>query len=254
MLLEGDGTSLLFVDGQRVRLPEVSAGQTVKLLANQRVHTRTLPCGTQYMLSTLFDNYYLHQRESGVMLALMSRKGNLQDVGFVDEGTRPVVTDKWVFFLKKEVSGSEHLYRCKNGDTAAEGFLWNVQSFCPNVDGSRLIYTDHHGKLLLYNHEKSAHLRDKVLPGSMIVTADDTFYFVCEGEEGNELWSSDNGDTPRMLQTGVFGYLTDAHTAYYLADLAEDGSFTVYSNHRDQRKSRVLCEGVTVPQAAPDAE
>ena len=243
MLQNGD-TTLLFVDAERVILPEVSAGQSLSLVANQRVTVRALRQGTQYMMSTLLDNYYFQTRGTGIMLAYLDDDGRLSDVSFVEDTAAVTVTDKSVFFLQNEKQNEEtrtHLYRCKTGKTEKEALLWDVGTYCANVDGSRILYTNQHGSLFSCRiGSTSEHLCDSIVEGSIAVTVDDTFYFYrTEGE----LWVSDNGEAPRMIRSGVKEFLLDAHTAYYLADCDENGYGTIFTNHRNQRKDSELDKG-----------
>ena len=244
MLQNGD-TTVLFADAERVILPEVSGGQTLSLIANQRVAVRKLFVGTQYMMRTLLDNYYFQTRGTGIMLAYLNGKGKLTDVSFVEDTGAVTVTDKSVFFLQNEKQGEgeirTHLYRCKTGKTEKEPLFWDVSTYCANVDGSRILYTNQHGTLFSCRIGATPqHLADSIIEGSIRVTVDDTFYFYrAEGE----LWASDNGDAPRMIRSGVKEFLVDAHTAYYLAACDENGVGTIFTNHRNQRKDSEFDKG-----------
>lgn len=244
LLLESKGTSLLFADGESRVLPDVAEGERISLLANRRVTVRELPQGRQYMLDTLLRNYYLQNRGSGTMLVYLGGDARLKDVSFVSKAESVTVTDKGVFFLQDNEEVST-LYRCKIGATEKERLEWNVSSFCTNVDGGRLLYTNVHGKLYFRRTEGGVaeQIHDNAVPGSIRVSLDDTFYFYAAD---GELWSSDNGGAPRHIHSGVSSFTVDAHTLYFLVGQGADA--VLYSNHRDQRRSRELQAGISALQ------
>ena len=84
-------------------------------------------------------------------------------------------------------------------------------------------------------------MADSVLAYSLSVTADDLF---CYYTEKGLLNVSDNGREPRVLAEGVVVHTAHAHTLLYITDMKEDGTFTVYTNHRNQRKSDLIAEGI----------
>jgi hypothetical protein len=87
--------------------------------------------------------------------------------------------------------------------------------------------------VILYDHIE--------VEAGITVTADDAFYFY---RAPGKLCVSDNGAAPRELREGVLSVAADAHTAFYTADVTENGTFTVYANHRSRRKDVLLAGGV----------
>ena len=237
----------LFVNGERLLLPELLSTDALELIPNRRVAALTRVVGKQYLVESLCDNYYLHYKGTGKMLVFLERKkdkGELLPVYAVDGRESITVTDKAVFFLSTSQGNATHtnLYYCKAGKTKVEEPLWDVSRFCTNVDGSRILYTDEHGALFSYRLGAfPERLCDSVIKESITVTADDTFYFY--RSEGS-LWASDNGEQLRALRDGVNGMLVDGMTVYYVTDVTEDGCGTVYSNYRNTRKDTKIGERV----------
>ncbi|MBO5355229.1 MAG: hypothetical protein J6B09_04090 [Clostridia bacterium] len=247
-LLFGNGTETrLFVNGERLLLPTLLSTDSIELLPNRRVAIRDIVAGKQYLMESFCDQYYLHYRGTGQMLVFLEKQknqGTLLDVYAVDGRESITVTDKSVFFLSTSQGTATHtnLYRCKTGKTEVEDPHWDVESFCTNVDGSRILFTDVHGALFAYRLEAfPERMCDTVIEESIAVSADDTFYFY--REEGN-LWVSDNADQPRLLHEGVAAFFVDGMTAYYVTDLTEDGYGTVYSNYRNTRKDTKIADRV----------
>ena len=248
LVFNRDFSELLFRKGQRLLLPGVGSTEALELMPNRRVAVRALCVGKQYLTESLCDQYYLHYKGTGLVLAYLEEKkdqGVLTTVYSVDGADSVTVTDKSVFFLSTSQGSAEHtnLYRCKTGKTQVEELYWDVSLFCTNVDGSRLLFTDVHGALFSYRIGSfPERLCDSILEEKGIrVTADDTFYFY--REEG-KLWVSDNGEAPRAVREGV-GFLTvDGMTAYYMTDITEEGFGTVYSNYRNRRKDVLVAERI----------
>ena len=111
-------------------------------------------------------------------------------------------------------------------------------SFTPNVDGSRILYTNAEGAL--YSQAIGAapvRLCDSIFGNVCGVTLDDAFYFFCA--EG-QLWVSDNGEAPRLVREGVTEVLLDCHTAYFLADVGDNGNGNIYANNRNRRSDEQI--------------
>lgn len=251
VLIDSEAGTQLWRRGERVVMPDLKTAERLTLLSNQRVATRELVSGKQYLQNSFLKNYYLKkgndEGEGGLILMYLNRKGGLAVVSFVDaQKSAPVVTDKGVYFLvvEKKAEGEEmkHLYRCPAGKSEAERLSWDVQEFCPNTDGSRLLYTDQHGALYAMKLESvPVRLSDTVNAGSIRVTLDDAFYYYI----GETLYTSDNGDTPRVLwESAAPATATDGHTAYFL-QLDADGTFSVYTNHRNRRHQELVATGIS---------
>ena len=243
-----DGSEMkLFADGERLLIPDLASTERLELQANHRVAVRELTSGRQYLMRTLLKNYYLHYRGSGVMLVFLKKDGSMQDVSYVDGADTVTVTDKSVFFLLTDVGESTsktHLYRCKTGKAECERLLYNVSEFCPNVDGSRILYTDAHGALysLRVGDETPVRLCDSVQADTLCVTSDDTFYF--HRAEDGALCTSDNGGEYRVVCESADAVWTDGYTAYYV-EQKDDGTYLVFANYRNQRRWQQLGERVS---------
>ena len=237
----------LYANGKRLILPAIAATDSLALKANRRVAHRSLYKGTQYLLESLCDNYYLHYSGTAVKLVYLDRKGDkgeITDVSFVDSAESVTVTDRAVYFLKTSEGAAVHtdLYSCGSGKTAVTQVYWDVTRYCTNVDGSRMLFVDIHGALFSYRPGTlSERISDTVVEESLTVTADDVFYYYVE--EG-KLWVSDNGDAPRAVREGVQGFMVDGYTLYYVTDIAENGSGTIYANYRNSRKDTQIATGV----------
>lgn len=237
-----DGVKL-YRKGERVQFTSLGAEQALSLVANQRVHVRAVGVAQQYMMRSFLGNYYLEPaREDGKKpkLHYMDRKGALAEVSYVDGAATVTVTDKAVFFLQTDENDAENhtsLYTVPAGKTAKERLCWDVTSYCANMDGSRVLYTDYHDTLFSLRIGKVAEpISDTVLPETLRVSGDDVF---CYYRTDGELWYSDNGEAPRKAADGVRGFYTDAYTVYYLKDMG-DGTGTVFANHRNKREDRAL--------------
>lgn len=248
VLFYDGGQTRIFRKGENVILPDIASTDLLTLIPNRRVSILSNRVGTHYLMETFFENYYVYSADSTLKLVLLERKkeqGRMTDVSFVDSADSVTVTDKSVFFLRTASGAATHtnLYRCKTGKTEVLDLEWDVQDFCTNVDGSRLLYVDVHGALyslqigavpvILYDHIE--------VQAGITVTADDAFYFY---RAPGKLCVSDNGAAPRELREGVLSVAADAHTAFYTADVTENGTFTVYANHRSRRKDVLLAGGV----------
>lgn len=240
LLFYNDGKTRIFRKGENVILPDLGSSDILRLIPNRRVAYREQRVGTQLLQESFFDNYYVYYADSTVKLVFLERKktqGTVTDVSFADSADVITVTDKSVFFLQTSKGSATHtnLYRCKTGKTEVLDLQWDVQDFCANVDGSRILYIDVHGALysLRVGAVPEILYDSVVVEKGMAVTKDDAFYFY--REEG-KLCVSDNGETPRELRDGVWAVAVDGHTIFYATDMAEDGRCTVYSNYRNRRK------------------
>ncbi len=240
-----NGATVFFVEGVKQTLIGITQSERINLLPNRRVATASLLCGTQYFTDSFFDNYYYNASGTGKKLMYMNGKGELQDLSSVDDLATVTVTDKGIFFLQTDKNGENTttvLYRYENPTAEKELLMWDVSHYITNVDGSKLLYTDTQNTLYLYTHTSGAYrMADSILPYSLAVTADDLF---CYYTEQGVLNVSDNGREPRVLHEGVVVHVTRAHTLLYITDMKEDGTFTVFANHRNQRKSDLIAEGI----------
>lgn len=228
-----------FVKGERMLVPDMGAADTLYLKCNNRVAVRDEAEGSRYLMESFCDNYYVLFTGTAHKLVYLERskgQGVLTHISFVDGPAQVSVTDKYVFFLltdKGESADHTNLWRCTTGKTEEERIVWDVSSFTPNVDGSRILYTNAEGAL--YSQaigSAPVRLCDSIFAGVCGVTLDDAFYFFrAEGQ----LWVSDNGAEPRLVREGVSAVLLDCHTAYLLADVGEDGNGNIYANHRNRR-------------------
>ena len=175
----------------------------------------------------------------------MNARGELSDLSAVDDVNTVTVTDKGIFFLQTNKNGentSTVLYRYETPSAEKETLMWDVSHYLTNSDGSKLLYIDTQNTLYLYTHTSGAsRMADSILPHSLLVTADDLF---CYYTEKGILTVSDNGREPRVLHEGVVVHTAHAHTLLYITDMKEDGTFTVYVNHRNRRKSDLVATGV----------
>jgi hypothetical protein len=237
-----------FVKGERMLVPGVGAADTLYLEANQRVAKRERVVGLQYLMDSFCDNYYVLYTGTACKLIYLERakgQGTVTHISFVDGPGQVSVTDKYVFFLltdRGESANHTNLWRCSTGKTEETMLEWNVSTFIPNVDGSRILYTDVEGAL--YSCTVGAapvRLCDGIFGTVCGVTLDDAFYFFrAEGQ----LWVSDNGETPRPVREGVSAVRTDCHTAYFLTDIGENGTGNVYANNRNRRADEQIAAGV----------
>lgn len=249
LLIHSENGTQLWVRGERVVIPaNLTTGEQLQLLPNQRVAARSLPLCKQYLQNSFRKAYYLKRggEQDGLLLMYLNRKGALSVVSFVDEGAGAVtVTDKGVYFLvvekRDDDSVMKHLYHCAPGKSEAKRLVWDVKEFLANSDGSCVFYTDQHSALYAMRLGQVEERRaDTINAGSLRVTADDAFFY----RVGEMLYTSDNGDEPRVLWgEAAPTVLTDGHTAYFIATEA-DGTLTVYANHRNRRHAEVIATGV----------
>ena len=110
-------------------------------------------------------------------------------------------------------------------------------AFCVNTDGSRLLYIGRENDLYSFavGAKTPNRLADDVRPETLCVTADDVFYCYL----GETLYASDNGDRLRAVRDDADAVAVAAHTAYFLV-WDEDGTFSVYANHRGRRSGDKL--------------
>ncbi len=237
-----------FIKGKQMLVPAVGAADTLLLKQNQRVAVRGLFVGCQYLMDSFCDNYYLLYTGTSVKLIYMKKsrgQGAITEVSFVDGADTVMVTDKYVFFLltdKGESTSHTNLWRCTTGKTEEERMEWDVATFCPNVDGSRILFTNIEGALYSCTVGSApVRLCDSIVTDSIVVSADDAFYFF---REPGKLWVSDNGDAPRLVREDVAALTVDCHAAYYLCGIHEAGAGTVYGNYRNRRADEQLATGV----------
>lgn len=221
----------------------------VTLLPNKQTTERHLPVGRQVVLRTFARNYYLLTNEGGVRLAYLkgNRKtpGHLTPVSAVQSGASVTVTDKAVYFLRMADDGRTELYRTAAGRTTAKHLLWDVISYCPNVDGSRLLYIRDDSALYAARvglfRTVSKRLCDAVDTTSLAVTADDVFYFF---RTDGKLCRSDNGAPLQEVADGVADVAIDGHTVCYLVQDANGAR--VYSNHRNRRRDTEIARDIAL--------
>ncbi len=230
-LVQTDGEAHLFAGEDVILFTSTGAGDGFSYLSNERVAVRVLAVGRQYMQKTFLGGYYLQYRGGETFLQFLDRKGQVREISSVNEN-EVYVTDKSVFFTMTESDGRTLLYRVRTGKTEAE-MLFEIGTYCPNTDGTRVLYTNVHGGLFSYRTGKnSVQIADNIDAGTLCVTADDVFYYT----RGGVLYASENGATPREAAKGVSALLVDTHTLYYLVDQS-DGTQALYTNYRNKAKS-----------------
>jgi len=246
LLFTENGGTVLFVKGERRQIVGVSSTEYLELLPNRRVASRILSNGTQYMLKSFYKNYFLHAEGTGKKLTYLDKKGNLADVSFVDGADTVTVTDKGVYFLQTGVNGenvSRELYHVKSGKTEPSRIEWDVNEYCTNVDGSRVMFRGFENALYVWRAETGAtRLCDSIVAGSLSVTADDLFCFY---RAGGVLTVSDNGGELRDLSEGVVDYVGAVHVLFFATEKAEDGTFSVFANYRSERLCECVATGVS---------
>ncbi len=246
VLFTENGGTVFYADGERQQIIGAASTEYLQLLPNRRVASRTLTSGMQYMISSFYKNYFLHEVGTGQQLTYLNQKGNLLDVSFVDDVTTVTVTDKGAYFLLTNVN-NENIHRvlwyAPKGKTVTRRVDWDVSSYCTNIDGSRVMYTGYEDALYSYRAETgSVRLCDSIVADSLTVTTDDLFCFYrTEGV----LTVSDNGGELRELATDVIGFTVDTHALYYCTAPKEDGTFTVYVNYRNERISNLVLDSVS---------
>jgi hypothetical protein len=243
---------MLWRYGKEVLIPQLKGAENLTLIANQRAIYRDLSVGEQCMVRGFYDNYYLKKGtdEQGTRLAYL-KGGELTEVAFVnEEESRPVVTDKGVYYLEREETNDgvrKHLYLCPIGKTVAHQLSWDVKDFCMNSDGSGMLHVNHQGAL--YASRVSGKRLDSVLIADFIdgglqgVTATDVFYYFVNGT----LYASNNGDVPQAIPQTVHGIEIDAHTAFFYtveSEQADGVTVTVYARHRNRRDAVKIATGI----------
>jgi hypothetical protein len=246
VLFTENGGTVLFSKGERKQIVGAASTEYLQLLPNQRVASRALVSGTQYMMKSFYQNYFLHEVGTGKKLTYLDRSGNLTDVSFVDSLETVTVTDKGVYFLLTGINGenvSRELYHVKQGKTESARIEWGVTYYCANVDGSRVLFTGYEDALYVYRAETGTQrICDSIISDTLTVTADDLFCFY--REEG-VLCVSDNGGELRDIATGVTHFAVDTHVLYYATEPSEDGTFSIYVNYRNERLSERVADGVS---------
>lgn len=239
---EGGGVRF-FKNGERKLLQGITEAEGLVLIPNRRVASRSLTAAVQYMQSSFYRAYYLRAEGTGKRLSYLDRRGVLQPISFVDGIETVTVTDKGAYFISTDINGEDThrvLYYASEGKSEKQRVCWGVDTYCTNVDGGRVMYTDHQGALYVYRQDTGpVRLCDNVLSGSLGVTVDDLFcFYSAEGV----LCVSDNGRELRELSVGVQQYFADAHTVYYVT--VTDGVSTLHTNYRGARRSNAVATGI----------
>ena len=241
---------MLWQDGEETMIPQLKGAENLTLLPNHCADNRMLPIGMQWLVHSFDENYYLKKGgdTDGIRLAYLDGD-ELTEVAFINETeSAPVVTDQGVYYLER-VEGQDgvrkHLYFCPNGKTVAERLSWDVEDYCVNSDGSRILHKDHQGWLyaarVSNGHLDSVFISDYVDGELRHSSATDVFYYYV----GAALYASDNGEKPEQaLSAEIDGFLLDAHTAYFFEEQG-DGTSTVYTKHRNRRKLVQVASGIT---------
>ncbi len=249
VLIKDEKGTMLWQDGEETMLPQLKGAETLTLLPNHRVERRVLPSASQWLVSSFDKNYYLKRGgdTDGVRLAYL--KGDeVSEVSFLSETESfPVVTDKGVYYLERVESKDgvrKHLYLCPIGKTVAVQLSWDVEEYCVNNEGSRILHKDHQGWLyasrVSNNHLDSEFISDYVDGGLQHSSAKDMFYYYV----GEELFASENGEKPeKAISSEIDGFFLDAHTGIFV-DEAEDGTYTVYTRHRTRKKLVQVATGI----------
>lgn len=240
-----DTTRCRFYRGaQLLNFVGLSDGEALSLVPNQRVESREVLGGVQYLQSSLLNNYYTYHADGAVQLAYLTRsKTNIEiaKIHFVDGREVVTVTDKYVFFLSTDVTASDthsNLFSVKAGKTEATRLMADVAEYLPNVDGSRILYRDVRGPLRTMRIGSAPlHLSDEIMPGTLCVTLDDVFFY--QTPDG-ALYRSDNGGTPEGMADRVIAVESDAHVAVYTVQNEE--YVQVYTNYRNHRKSEKVLD------------
>jgi len=245
LLFRDEGGTVLMANGSRRTLNGIDVGDALHFLPNHRITARELPRAAQCMVGTFYKNYFLREREGHTELVFLDKEGSVKTVSSVDGASKVTVTDKGVFFLLTETeSGEDHtkLYYAKYGKTELSVIAWDIQSFCPNVDGSRVLYTNQHGALFSYRHGGvPVRLCDSIKVDSLVVSADDVFYFYTTD---GALCLSDNGEEMRTVFEEPAELLVDSHTVYFITEKQSDGTATVFVNYRNRRLNTLLSSGI----------
>lgn len=227
-----------YKDGTALTLTGLSGGETLLLLSNQRVAQRENVGGVHVLQKSLLGCYYNYAAVGGnslVYLTVKKGKVQMEVIHSLDEGSA-TVTDKYVFFLSTDKTPTDvrsNLYAVKNGKTAFERLMSDVEEYCANVDGSRILYRDAHGPLRAMRMGYSpTQLSDGFQAGTLCVTLDDTYYFLTED---GALYRSENGETPEKVADGVRFVATDAHVAFFLQE--NGAQYELFTNYRGRRKN-----------------
>ena len=240
---------MLWQDGEETLIPNLKGTENLTLLPNCRAQSRELVFGKQWLVRSFDKNYYLKRGgdTEGTRLAYLSGD-MLTEVAFISETeSAPVVTDKGVYYLER-VEGQDgvrkHLYCCPIGKTEAVQLSWDVEDYCVNSDGSRLLHKDHQGWLYasrVVNNRLDSVLISDYVDGELAHSgATDVFYYFVDGK----IYASDNGEKPEAaLSDTIDAFELDAHTAIFV-DVKEDGTVTVYTRHRNRKKMVQVATGI----------
>ena len=250
LITSANGVSL-WIKGEQLDIPNVANGEHIRFLANHRAAVQSHPNGTQYLVKSFLECYYVKTGAAGegAMLAYLDRDGTLTGVSFVSQANSDVtVTDKGVYYIEiTEKSGEvqRNLFHCKLGKTEPTRLSFSdVNEFRVSRDGDRLFYTDAHGALYTMKRGgdpvrlKGA---DSIVAGSLTVTADNVVYYTV----GDTLWRSDNGAEPIPLRETPATARADAYTAYFTQTNAS-GAITLHTSHRAREGSALVAEDITV--------
>ena len=156
------------------------------------------------------------------------------------------MTDKGVYYLEYVTmsdSVRKHLYFCPLGKTAAVQLSWDVEDFCVNSDGSRILHVDHQGALyasrVMSNRLDSVLISDFVDDALQDSSATDVFYYFV----GDEMFASSNGEKPaQAMSSQIDGVFLDAHTAFFFD--VQDNSYTIYTRHRNRKNPVRIASGI----------
>ena len=136
------------------------------------------------------------------------------------------------------------LYRVASGRTKAKRLVPDVKAFCPNVDGSRLLFVQDDDALYSSRvglfRTVSKRLCVSVSTAYIKVTADDVFYFF---RTVGTLCRSDNGDEYRAVSDKVEAVAVEGHLALF-AVRGEDGKLHVYANYKNRRRDTEIAGGI----------
>ncbi len=249
VLIKDEKGMTLWQDGEETMIPQLKGAENLTLLPNHRVDHRELPAATQWLVRSFDKNYYLKKGgdTDGVRLAYLSGD-ELSEVSFLSEAeSAPVVTDKGVYYLERVEAQDgvrKHLYFCPIGKTVATQLSWDVEDYCVNNEGSRILHKDHQGWLyasrVTNNRLDSEFISDYVDGKLQHSSATDMFYYYV----GDALFASENGEKPEKAMSDVIdAFMLDAHTGIFVEEAA-DGTYTVYTRHRTRKRLVEIASGI----------
>jgi hypothetical protein len=249
VLIKDANGIMLWQDGEETMIPQLRGAQDLTILPNRRVIFRELPTGTQCLINSFDKNYYLKKgsEAEGTRLVYLSGETLNEGAFLSEEESHPVVTDKGVYYLEYVKMGDDirkHLYFCPLGKIASVQLSWDVEDFCVNSDGSRILHVDHQGALyasrVVRNHLDSVLISDYVDGALQDSSATDVFYYFV----GDEMYASSNGAKPEQAMSNeIDGVFVDAHTAIFFD--VKEGSYTIYTRHRNRKSLVQIASGIT---------